>query len=91
MGSLKQSNNAIAPKDRYYPAHSTIKTKAREAQPGLTIVDMMRLPLSTLQSFVDEVVSTDADEATTLVLSEMRSRLRYLNDVGLGYLTLDRQ
>jgi len=91
VGSLEQSNGVIAPKDRYYPANTTIKTKAREAQPGLTIVDMMRLPLSELQSFVDEVVSTDADEATTLVLSEMRSRLLYLNDVGLGYLTLNRQ
>ena len=91
VGSLAQSGAVIKPKDRYYPANTTIKAKAREAQPGLTIVDMMRLPLSELQRFVDDVVSTDADEATTLVLSEMRSRLRYLNDVGLGYLTLDRQ
>ncbi len=91
VGSLKQSSAVISPKQRYYPANSKIKTKVCEALPGLTIVDMMRLPLSELQSFVDAVVSSDADEATTLVLSEMRSRLRYLNDVGLGYLTLDRQ
>jgi excinuclease ABC subunit A len=32
-----------------------------------------------------------ADEATELVLGEIRSRLTYLADVGLGYLTLDRQ
>ncbi len=31
------------------------------------------------------------DEASQLVLDEVRSRLRYLCDVGLGYLTLDRQ
>ena len=31
------------------------------------------------------------DEATDLLLGEIRSRLRYLVDVGLGYLTLDRQ
>ena len=31
------------------------------------------------------------DEATDLLLGEIRTRLRYLVDVGLGYLTLDRQ
>ena len=31
------------------------------------------------------------DEAASLVLNEIRSRLDYLADVGLGYLTLDRQ
>ena len=31
------------------------------------------------------------DEASDLVLREIRSRLGYLLDVGLGYLTLDRQ
>ncbi len=91
VGSMQQSDAIIKKEERYYPSNTPIKPKARMAQPGLTIVDMMRLPLDKLQRFVDDVVSTDADEATTLVLSEMRSRLRYLNDVGLGYLTLDRQ
>jgi len=91
VGSLAQASEVIAPKLRYYPSNTSIKKKVCEALPGLSIVDMMRLPLSDLQQFVEHVVSTDADEATTLVLAEMRSRLRYLNDVGLGYLTLDRQ
>jgi len=91
VGSRKQSKDVIDPKQRYYPRDTKIKPAVRQALPGLTIVDMMRLPLSELQRFVENVVATDADEATTLVLSEMRSRLRYLNDVGLGYLTLDRQ
>ena len=30
-------------------------------------------------------------QATQLVLAEIRTRLRYLSDVGIGYLTLDRQ
>ncbi len=31
------------------------------------------------------------DEASRLILNEIRGRLKYLKDVGLGYLTLDRQ
>src|SRR5262249_7601427 len=31
------------------------------------------------------------DEATDLLLTEIRTRLRYVCEVGLGYLTLDRQ
>src|SRR6202020_2268674 len=31
------------------------------------------------------------DEATDLLLREIRTRLKYLTDVGLGYLNLDRQ
>src|SRR4030095_6357313 len=31
------------------------------------------------------------DEALKLLLDEVRTRLRYLCDVGIGYLTLDRQ
>jgi len=91
VGSLAQASEVIAPKLRFYPSNTTVKKKVCEALAGLNIVDMMRLPLSDLQQFVEAVVSSDADEATALVLSEMRSRLRYLNDVGLGYLTLDRQ
>lgn len=91
VGTFEQASKVVSPSMRYYPANTTIKPNIREALPGLTIVDIMRLPLSTLQRFISDVVSTDVDDATALVLSEMRSRLQYLNDVGLGYLTLDRQ
>ena len=34
---------------------------------------------------------TPLDEATELLMTEIRTRLRFLSDVGLDYLTLDRQ
>ncbi|MBW1683388.1 MAG: excinuclease ABC subunit A, partial [Deltaproteobacteria bacterium] len=37
------------------------------------------------------VLGDEKDEAAVLVLGEVRNRLRYLYEVGLGYLTLDRQ
>ena len=59
---------------------------------GKTIHDVMLLPLSECQAFFRDLkLPAPLDEATDLLLSEIRTRLRYLVDVGLGYLTLDRQ
>jgi excinuclease ABC subunit A len=41
--------------------------------------------------FFKTLIIPARDEAGLLVLEEVRSRLAYLRDVGLGYLTLDRQ
>ncbi|MDN3922486.1 excinuclease ABC subunit UvrA [Roseateles violae] len=64
-----------------------------EALPGLSLHDMMQLPLHRLRRFVDELQlpSTMLDDALKLLLDEIRNRVRYLCDVGIGYLTLDRQ
>ena len=59
---------------------------------GLDIHELCTLPLDRCLAFFEELhPSAPADEATTFLLEELRSRLRYLVDVGLGYLTLDRQ
>jgi excinuclease ABC subunit A len=42
-------------------------------------------------AFFTDFTSRGWDEATSLVLEEILGRLQYLNNVGLGYLTLDRQ
>jgi excinuclease ABC subunit A len=60
--------------------------------PGLNIREMMLLPIHRLHAFFDELrLPAPLDEAADLLLREVRSRLRFLLDVGLGYLTLDRQ
>jgi excinuclease ABC subunit A len=55
----------------------------------------MMLPIGRALEFFERVSAPDGSlggvAATGLVLAEIRSRLRYLCDVGLGYLTLDRQ
>src|SRR5256886_1312420 len=52
----------------------------------------MLLPLERGREFFDRLtLPQPLDEATELLLSEIRGRFRYLVDVGLGYLTLDRQ
>jgi excinuclease ABC subunit A len=56
---------------------------------GRSIHQLMLLPLSQVQKFFANLDLND--EAAKLVLDEIRTRLRFLCDVGLGYLTLDRQ
>ena len=56
---------------------------------GKSIHELMLLPISGVQHFFATL--DIADEAAKLVLDEIRTRLRFLCDVGLGYLTLERQ
>ena len=62
------------------------------ALPGHNIHELMRLPIGQLAQFIAGLaLPTGIGETTELLVDEIRSRLRYLLDVGLGYLTLDRQ
>ncbi len=59
---------------------------------GLNVHDAMLLPIErTRDFFAGLVLPAPLDEATDLLLGEIRSRLDFLVRVGLGYLTLDRQ
>ena len=61
-------------------------------QEKLSVHDVMLLPIDGCLALFDGInLPAPMDEATDLLLSEIRTRLRYLVDVGLGYLTLDRQ
>src|SRR5271166_150934 len=63
------------------------------ARPGaLNIRDLMLMPLDACRRWFDALeLPAPMDEATQVLLREIRTRLRYLTDVGLGYLCLDRQ
>jgi excinuclease ABC subunit A len=59
---------------------------------GLAIHELMALPVTKLRERLEGLaLPALSDEAGSLVLDQIRSRLDYLVDVGLGYLTLDRQ
>ena len=58
---------------------------------GRTLAELVELPLKELQRFFAGVETSPSEEKRLgSVLSEIRSRVRYMNDVGLGYLTLAR-
>lgn len=59
----------------------------------LTLADFYQLPIRDALGFVDHFAKAKNFKVTDpigLVFNEVRSRLAFLNDVGLGYLTLDR-
>jgi excinuclease ABC subunit A len=61
---------------------------------GLTLADFYRLPVRQALRFVDSLMAKGpppkVSDPMTVALSEVRSRLAYLDEVGLNYLTLDR-
>ena len=58
---------------------------------GRTIAELSDLPLSELRSFLEELALSPQEEARlSSVAAELKARVRYMNDVGLDYLTLSR-
>ena len=58
---------------------------------GRTIADLVRMPVDELIDFFAALQLDEHDaKAAARILVEIRNRLQYLADVGLGYLTLDR-
>ena len=92
LGTLSDAKNVMSPKNRF--RHPALKLNEDKFAliPGLTVHDIMLMPISSVHSFFSTLgFSGVMDEAASLLLQEIRGRLRFLNDVGLGYLTLDRQ
>ena len=62
---------------------------------GLSIHQLNTLPIWDLKRFINEEKESwqrgSKDESSQLVLDQIISRLEFLEEVGLGYLTLDRQ
>jgi len=77
---------------RFMPVHANWTRAQLDALPGLGLHDLMRLPIVKVRQFFNTLTfGTRMDAALELLLGEVRTRLRFLCDVGLGYLTLDRQ
>ena len=58
---------------------------------GKTINESVRMPVSELRRFFDTLTLTGQDmKVGARLILEIRQRLGFLDDVGLGYLTLDR-
>lgn len=58
---------------------------------GMSITDLVEMPVSALDNWFNNLKLDSHDEAVAKrLLTEIRNRLHFLNEVGLGYLTLNR-
>jgi len=96
IGSAENAEAALGQgehrRSRYKPHGVQFSDEQLQKLPGLTVHDVMLLPLERTKTLFDALtLPAPLDEATDMLLGEIRTRLAYLNQVGLGYLTLDRQ
>ena len=93
LGTKLNADAVLEPVQRFLPRGVDWNRAQLEALPGLTVHDLMLLPIERIRRFFDNLNLSSAllDDALKLLLAEVRTRLKYLCDVGLGYLTLDRQ
>lgn len=58
---------------------------------GRNISQLVDLPITELKTFFDQLKLNEHDtQVATRIVAEIKSRIRFLIDVGLGYLTLNR-
>ena len=128
LGTKQDADRTLGAYKRFKPLGVKWDEDKLAALPGLTVHDLMLLPIERCRTFVDglhlpwasaqsatrakrraQAAASSAsgvaspeeapappsgaplDEATDLLLTEIRARLSYLCQVGLAYLTLDRQ
>ena len=91
IGSRAAADVALAGRSRFIPNDAPGIRKVIDSIPGLTLHDLMLLPITSLIAFLQVIREEVLDEPGRLVLEQALTRLNYLTDVGVGYLTLDRQ
>jgi len=92
LGTRENADAVIPAAQRVLPKGAEFDRATLESLPGLTVHDLMLLPIERCRDFFAAIhLPAPLDQATDLLLTEIRARLGYLCEVGLSYLTLDRQ
>jgi len=92
LGGRADADAVLAPAARVRPPGVRLPRARYGALPGLALHELAALPIARTRAFFERLeLPAPLDQAAELLLGEIRSRLRYLDEVGLGYLTLDRQ
>ncbi|MGH8202531.1 MAG: excinuclease ABC subunit UvrA [Steroidobacteraceae bacterium] len=92
VGDRALADAALANAGPFRPRGVEWSEETLRRLPGLSIHDVMLLPVERACEFFRGLeLPRPLDEAMDLLLGEIRGRFGYLADVGLGYLTLDRQ
>ncbi|NCA71598.1 MAG: excinuclease ABC subunit A, partial [Sphingobacteriia bacterium] len=88
LGDQALAARVLPPTQRARHGRVTMDQSAWQQLPGLSLADLLGLPIEDARRFCDAL---KLDPALDPLIGEIRARLRYLDEVGVGYLTLDRQ
>ena len=92
LGTKADADAVLDPAQRFGPNGTEFGADVLARLHGLTVHDLMLLPVEKTAAFFRDLhLPAPLDEATELLLTDVRARFSYLGEVGLGYLTLDRQ
>jgi excinuclease ABC subunit A len=92
LGTQHDAAEVLTDSTRFAPCGTRWNAQTLARMPGVGIHELMLLPIDRCAAFFERLaLPAPLDQASDLVLREIRSRLKFLLDVGLGYLTLDRQ
>ncbi len=114
IGTKEDADAALPPEKRFMPVGVQWSRAQLEALPGLSLHDLMLMPIARLRLFFERLQPSPQPspkgrgsglpplpqgegwgegelQAIKLLFEEINTRLKYLVDVGIGYLTLDRQ
>ncbi|MGE5522996.1 MAG: hypothetical protein ACM3SS_04710, partial [Rhodospirillaceae bacterium] len=98
LGTREDADGVLAATQRFMPHGAKFDRATLESLPGLTVHDLMLLPIERTQRVfaglhvdLGGAAPAHSRDAAHLLFDEIRTRLSYLCQVGLGYLTLDRQ
>ena len=105
VGNKLQADAVMQPAKRFMPLGVQWTRAQLESLPGLCLHDLTQLPIGSLRLFFESLrseakldmasgeaqASSGEAQALRLLMEEICTRLKYLCDVGIGYLTLDRQ
>ena len=92
VGGHDEAAAAMPAEQRHRARGATLSERAFGGLPGLCIHDLMTLPLQALADFFRALtLPASLDDAVPVLMDAIHSRLGFLEQVGVGYLTLDRQ
>ncbi|PSQ92433.1 MAG: hypothetical protein BRD57_02725, partial [Proteobacteria bacterium SW_6_67_9] len=92
VGSKEDADAVLDPSQRFQPPGAQFSEEVLQSLPGLNIADIVGLALARTRGLFQRLhLPAPMDAASDLLLDAIRARTAYLVDVGLDYLTLDRQ